>query len=71
MSQLNQFLMMNDCLTTPAKETCYKTTRLLLIATTRELDMTNIQVEGLNKSIDQLIKNIDIIITQLSNEEKK
>lgn len=71
MSQLNQFLMMNDCLTTSAKETCYKTTRLLLIATTRELDMTNIQVEGLNKSIDQLIKNIDIIITQLSNEEKK
>lgn len=71
MSQLNQFLTMNDCLTTSAKETCYKTTRLLLIATTRELDLTNVQVEGLNKSIDQLIKNIDLIVTELSKEEIK
>ncbi|QGY75125.1 hypothetical protein CF8_0128 [Aeromonas phage CF8] len=71
MEQLNQYLAMNDCTRTTARETCYKTTRLILIATTKELDVTNARVTGLNESIDQLIASINLIIDELSASDKK
>ncbi|UIS25086.1 hypothetical protein PQC65_gp148 [Aeromonas phage pAEv1810] len=68
MDKLNQFLEHNDCTKEVAKDACYATTRLILIATTKELDVSSEQINGLNQVVDKLIKNIDLIITNLNEK---
>lgn len=68
MDKLNLFLEQNDCTKEVAKDACYATTRLILIATTKELDVSSEQINGLNQVVDKLIKNIDLIITSLNEK---
>ena len=68
MDKLNQLLEHNDCTKEVAKDACYATTRLILIATTKELDVSSEQINGLNQVVDKLIKNIDLIITSLNEK---
>lgn len=67
--KLNQFLTYNDCGQTTVKSGCYETTRLLLIATTKELDKSSERINALNAVVDQLIKNIDLIISNLNDQK--
>lgn len=71
MEKLDQYLSVNDCSQTAAKATCYNTTRLLLIATTKELDKTSAKVDSLNQVIDRLTETINTMINELANNEKK
>ena len=68
MDKLNLFLEQNDCTKEVAKDACYATTRLILIATKKELDVSSEQINGLNQVVDKLIKNIDLIITSLNEK---
>ena len=67
--QLDQYLSANDCTKEPDFKGCYREARLLLIATTKELDAANDQINGLNQVVDQLIGNVNAIIDNLNGKE--
>ena len=71
MDKLDQYLNMNDCTKTAAQASCYRSTRLLLITTTKELDATTARVNALNATIDRLIININTVIDEVSKEPDK
>lgn len=66
--KLAQFLEMNDCEKTVAKSSCYRTTRLFLISTTKELDTSTNKINALNEVIDKLTENISVIINEVSDK---
>lgn len=68
---LDKYLTMNDCTQTAAKASCYRSTRLLLITTTKELDATTARVNALNATIDRLIINVNTVIDEVSKEPDK
>lgn len=68
---LQEFLTMNDCEKTVAKSSCYRTTRLILISTTRELDTSSARINALNEVIDKLVENINTIIDEVSAKRKQ
>lgn len=71
MEQLGQFLSQNDCTKTVAKDACYNSTRLILIATTKELDNDAETINALRSTIDQLIININKIIDEFNKDYVK
>jgi hypothetical protein len=71
MELLDKYLSMNDCTETAAKASCYRSTRLLLITTTKELDATSARVNALNATIDRLVLNINTVIDEVSKEPDK
>lgn len=66
--KLGAYLNANDCNQQIDFKGCYRETRLLLIATTKELDAANDQINGLNQVVDQLIGNVDAIIDNLNDK---
>lgn len=69
--KLDYWLSANDCLKTDNYERCYIQTRLLLIATTKELDASNDQINGLNTVVDKLNGNIVTIIDEFNGKPPK
>lgn len=64
--KLDAYLAANDCTKEPDFNGCYREARLLLIATTKELDAANDQINGLNKVVDRLMGNVNSIIDNLN-----
>lgn len=62
--KLEWFLDNNNCLIEKDYKGCYLQTRLLLIATTKELDSSNALINALNETIDKLTGNINFIIDE-------
>lgn len=71
MDKLSEYLSVNDCTKTSAKDNCYKSTRLLLIATTKELDKEVDNTNALKSTIDQLISNLNKVIEEMNRKEQK
>lgn len=71
--KLEYYLGNNNCLEMDNYKGCYLQTRLLLIATTKELDASNDQINALNAAIDKLTGNVNFMITELdkTGESKK
>lgn len=73
MKKLDFFLANNNCLeaaTPDLRAECYVKTRRLLIATTKELDASNDQINSLNQVVDHLTGNITSVIDTFSNTDK-
>lgn len=70
--KLDYYLGNNDCISFPESlyKQCYLQTRLLLIATTKELDAANDQINNLNQVIDKLTGNINAVIDTISADGK-
>lgn len=66
--KLDYWLTANDCLKSENYAKCYAQTRMLLIATTKELDASNDQINGLNQVVDKLNGNIVSIIDNLNDK---
>lgn len=66
MNQLSEFLARNDCTKTVAKDSCYTSTRLILVATTKELDQSADTINALRSTIDQLIANLNKVIEEFN-----
>ena len=70
---LTTFLLENDCtkqqLTAVEKERCYRVTRLLLINTTRALDDANMKAYAGQRTVSQLITNINVLIDGLDEQK--
>lgn len=68
MKKLDFFLANNNCSEVPPefKDVCYIKTRRLLIATTKELDASNDQINSLNQVVDHLTGNISSVIDAFS-----
>ncbi|QYN79957.1 hypothetical protein PQD71_gp064 [Kosakonia phage Kc263] len=64
--KLDAYLAANDCTKEPDFTGCYREARLLLIATTKELDAANDQINGLNQVVDQLMGNVTSVIDNLN-----
>lgn len=66
---LTAFLEHNDCtdaqLSFQAKMNCYRVTRVLLINTTRELDRTDVKLYAGQRTVTQLVDNINMLIDSL------
>lgn len=74
MDKLKLFLSQNDCTKTSAKDSCYNSTRLILVGTTRELDQSADTINALRSTIDQLIANLNKVIeefNQVDTDSKK
>lgn len=75
LSSLTTFLLANDCtdkqLSLQVKENCYRVTRVLLINTTRELDRNSVTLYAGQRTIAQLISNIDMLIDSLDTPKPK
>lgn len=72
LSSLTTFLLEYDCLEKPsreARELCYRVTRVLLINTTRALDDSNMKLYASQRTISQLIDNINVLIESLALPE--
>lgn len=68
--KLGTYLENNDCLEQSDFEGCYRETRLLLIATTKELDASNDRINNLNKVVDKMTGNVVLIIDNLNKVEE-
>lgn len=66
MEQLSAFLARNDCTKTVAKDACYNSTRLILVATTKELDQGADTINALRSTIDRLIENLNKVIEEFN-----
>jgi len=75
LSSLISFLEANDCtepqLSLQVKENCYRVTRVLLINATRELDKTSVTLYAGQRTIAQLIDNINTLVNSLDTPTKK
>lgn len=69
MGTLDSYLESNDCLTVPDFQMCYLHTRLLLIATTKELDASNDRINNLNQVVEKLSGNIHSIIDNFDDKK--
>lgn len=69
MGALDNYLESNDCLTVPDFQMCYLHTRLLLIATTKELDASNDRINNLNQVVEKLSGNIHSIIDNFDDKK--
>ncbi|AEV89576.1 lambda Rz1-like protein [Pseudomonas phage OBP] len=67
--KLDYYLGNNFCLTQDDFKGCYLETRLLLIATTKELDAANDQINGLNQALDRMTGNINSVIDNLQDNK--
>lgn len=73
MKKLDFFLANNNCLelTEDKRAECYVKTRRLLIATTKELDASNDQINSLNQVVDHLTGNITSVIDAITTDVSK
>jgi len=75
LNSLIGFLEANDCtepqLSLQVKENCYRVTRVLLINATRELDKTSATLYAGQRTIAQLIDNINMLVNSLDANTKK
>lgn len=71
MGQLKSYLASNDCTKTVAKDACYSSTRLILIATTKELDERAVLVDTLRSTVDRLTGNLDKVIDSINEPSPK
>ena len=73
LKKLDFFLANNNCTTMEGelKDQCYIKTRKLLIATTKELDASNDQINSLNQVVDHLTGNITSVIDAISTDTSK
>lgn len=74
LGSLTTFLAENDCtdkqLSLQVKENCYRVTRVLLINTARELDKTSVTLYAGQRTITQLIDNINMLVDSLDAPKK-
>lgn len=73
MKKLEFFLANNNCeeVAPELKNECYYKTRRLLIATTKELDASNDQINSLNQVVDHLTGNITSVIDAFTTDPTK
>ena len=69
MEKLRVFLSQNDCTKTAAKDSCYNSTRLILVGTTKELDQSADTINALRSTIDQLIANLNKVIEEFNQTD--
>lgn len=69
--KLDSYLAANDCTAVKDQDGCYRETRLLLIATTKELDAANDQINALNQVVDRLMGNVNAIIDNFNADDDK
>lgn len=70
MGQLRTYLSSNDCTKTVAKDACYSSTRLILIATTKELDEHAELINSLRATVDRLVNNLDQVIDTVNSQNQ-
>lgn len=68
-AKLDYYLTNNDCTVQADFKGCYRETRLLLIATTKELDAANDHINLLNQTVDRFSGNINAVIDNLDNDK--
>ncbi len=65
--KLDYYLEQNNCEQQVDFKGCYRETRLLLIATTKELDAANDHINNLNQVVDKMTGNVVSIIDNLDD----
>lgn len=68
LGSLTSFLLENDCMTKSTqeeKDRCYRVTRIVLISTTRALDDTSAKLYAGQRTVEQLINNINMLVDSL------